>query len=371
MRDLNKFKGCLIGGAVGDALGYAVEFLPASAIFKKYGENGITEYELHHGAAEISDDTQMTLFTATGLLVGTTRGMTRGIMGDYAGYIAYSYRDWYRTQTEKYPLPEEYHYSWLVNVPELFSCRAPGNTCLSALAQGGNGTFENPLNHSKGCGGIMRVAPIGLYFCDKRRKPEEIDIIGAKAAALTHGHELGYIPAAMLVHIISRISEYGDTILDAVKDAMYTMPAIFPDAKHMDELLALVQKAIALSNENVDDLDAVRQLGEGWVAEETLAIAVYCALKYSDSFEKGIIAAVNHDGDSDSTGAVAGNILGAALGFGAVPQKYLDKLELKDVILEIAEDLHHDCQISEYGPRDNLWESKYIQMVYKKDDTAQ
>ena len=365
MRDLNKFKGCLIGGAVGDALGYAVEFLSASAIFKKYGENGITEYELHHGVAEISDDTQMTLFTATGLLVGTTRGMTRGIMGDYAEcYIAYSYRDWYRTQTEEYPLPEEYHYSWLVNVPEMFSRRAPGNTCLSALAQGGNGTLENPLNQSKGCGGVMRVAPIGLYFCDKRYRSGEIDLIGAKAAALTHGHELGYIPAAMLVHIILRISEYGDTILEAVNDAMCMMPSIFPKAKHMDELLALIQKAIALSAENVDDIGAIRQLGEGWVAEETLAIAVYCALKYSDNFEKGIIAAVNHDGDSDSTGAVAGNILGAALGFDAIPRKYLDRLELKGMILEIAEDLYHDCQITEYGPRDNLWESKYISMSY-------
>ena len=365
MRDLNKFKGCLIGGAVGDALGYAVEFLPAASIFEKYGEKGITEYELRHGDAEISDDTQMTLFTATGLLVGNTRGMTRGIMGDYAEcYIAYSYRDWYRTQTEKYPLPEEFHYSWLVNIPELFSRRAPGNTCLSALAQSGNGTLETPLNHSKGCGGIMRVAPIGLYFCDKQYEPEEIDIIGAKAAVLTHGHELGYIPAAMLVHIILRISEYGYTILDAVKDAACTMPAIFPNAKHMDELLALIQKAITLSNENMDDIDAIRQLGEGWVAEETLAIAVYCALKHSDDFEKGIIAAVNHDGDSDSTGAVTGNILGSALGFGAIPQKYIDKLELKNVIIEVAEDLHHDCQISEYGPRDKLWESKYISMSY-------
>ena len=107
MRDLNKFKGCLVGGAVGDALGYAVEFMPASSICKKYGESGISEYELHGGVAEISDDTQMTLFTATGLLTGTTREMTRGIMGDYAEcYIAHSYRDWYRTQTETYPLPK-------------------------------------------------------------------------------------------------------------------------------------------------------------------------------------------------------------------------------------------------------------------------
>ena len=364
MRDLNKFQGCLIGGAIGDALGYAVEFLPAFAIFKKYGENGIIEYELRHDIAEISDDTQMTLFTATGLLFGTTRGMTRGIMGDYADYINSSYMDWYRTQTEKYPLPEGYHYSWLVNIPEMFSRRAPGNTCLSALEQGGNGTLENPINQSKGCGGIMRVAPIGLYFCDKQHESEKIDIIGAKAAALTHGHELGYIPAAMLVHIILRISEHGDTILEAVNDSIRAIPTIFPEAEHMNELLTLIQKAIALSDENADDLDAIRQLGEGWVAEETLAIAVYCSLKYSDDFEKGIIAAVNHDGDSDSTGAVTGNILGAALGFDDIPKKYLDNLELKSTILEIAEDLHHDCQISEYGPGDDLWESKYISMSY-------
>lgn len=123
----------MLGGAAGDALGYAVEFLDDATIFSHYGEKGITEYTLRNGVAEISDDTQITLFTATGLLCATTRGMTRGIMGTYPSYINFSYKDWYRTQTERYPLPEEYHYSWLVNLPEMFSCRAPGNTCLSAI----------------------------------------------------------------------------------------------------------------------------------------------------------------------------------------------------------------------------------------------
>lgn len=367
MRDLNKFKGCLIGGAVGDALGYAVEFMPASSIFEKYGANGITEYELHNGMAEISDDTQMTLFTATGLLVGTTRGMTRGIMGDYAEcYIADSYRDWYRTQTEHYPLPEGHHYSWLVNLHEMFSRRAPGNTCLSAIARGGNGTIENPINQSKGCGGIMRVAPIGIYFADEACPEEEIDAIGARAAALTHGHELGYIPAAMLVHILQRITDHKESIYEAVQNALTAIPALYPKSKHMQELISLVKKAVDLSKTQMDDSDAIRQLGEGWVAEETLAIAVYCALKYHNDFEKGIIASVNHDGDSDSTGAVTGNILGASLGFDAIPKKFTDNLELKDVILEVAEDLCHDCKITEYGPLDNLWESKYIEMTYKR-----
>ena len=350
MHDLNRFKGCLIGGAVGDALGYPVEFMSASSIFHKYG----------NGAAEISDDTQMTLFTATGLLLGTTRGMTRGIMGPYETYIAPSYLDWYRTQTEAYPLPEGYHYSWLVNVPALFSRRAPGNTCMSALAAGGDGTMEAPLNHSRGCGGVMRAAPIGLYFGGAGYDPAQIDRIGAMSAALTHGHELGYLPAAMLAHIIARISGEGDTVAGAVNDAMAALPAVFPQAKHLERLLALVGLAADLAGSDTDDLTAIRRLGEGWVGDEALAIAVYCAVRYADDFEKGVTAAVNHDGDSDSTGSIAGNILGTSLGYDAIPPKYLERLELREVILEMAEDLYRGGA----DGQDPAWESKYVAMTY-------
>lgn len=97
MKNIDKYRGCLIGGAAGDALGYAVEFLDDAAIFSKYGENGITEYSLVNGVAEISDDTQMTLFTANALLLGTTRGMTRGIMGSYPSYISLCYKEWLAT----------------------------------------------------------------------------------------------------------------------------------------------------------------------------------------------------------------------------------------------------------------------------------
>jgi len=189
MSNPDRFRGCLIGGAAGDALGYAVEFMSADSIFNKYGPGGIKEYDLNGGMARISDDTQMTLFTATGLLLGTTRGKIRGIMGPYSGYIASSYQDWLKTQRCSYPLPEEYHYSWLADVPEMFSRRAPGGACLSALGSGKTGTIEQPINNSKGCGGVMRVAPIGLYFNDKGISLEAIDRIGAEAAAITHGHQ--------------------------------------------------------------------------------------------------------------------------------------------------------------------------------------
>lgn len=102
-----------------------------------------------------------------------------------------------------------------------------------------------------------------------------------------------------------------------------------------------MKKAVKLSEKNYSDLDAIHKLGEGWVAEETLAIAVYCALKYENNFEKAIVTSVNHNGDSDSTGAVTGNIIGAYLGMDAIPQKFLDNLEISNVISEIAEDLYN------------------------------
>ena len=370
MRNLDKFRGCLLGGAAGDALGYEVEFLSSKAILNRFGESGITEYCLHNGVAEISDDTQMTLFTATGLLLGTTRGMNRGIMGSYENYIRSSYEDWLCTQTEPFPLSDNiFHYSWLINVPQLFSRRAPGNTCLSALRSGENGSIENPINRSKGCGGVMRVAPIGLYFCDKQLTISDSDKIGAKAAAITHGHTLGWLPAAALVHIIRRLAENEkETVLHAVLDSMEALKQNYADVEHIDALLSLMQKAIDLSSSSLDDLDAIRSLGEGWVAEETLAIAIYCALKYPSDIEKALIAAVNHDGDSDSTGAVTGNILGASLGASRIPQKFIDHLELREIISEVADDLWHDCQMTEYGDdSDPAWEAKYIHIRYPNE----
>ncbi len=369
MKDKDKYRGCLIGGAVGDALGYAVEFIEDCQIFRKYGEQGITEYDLVNGVAQISDDTQMTLFTANGLLLGTTRGMTRGIMGPYPSYIGSCYKDWLKTQTADEFGFEPPEYSWLNNVPEMNHSRAPGRTCISYLMHNNLGSVVDPHNNSKGCGGVMRVAPIGLYFEGKRITQDEIDMIGAEAAALTHGHDLGYIPAAMLVHIIHILSHSDDiSVLDAVNDAKFAMLRLFGNAEHINEMITLTDKAIELANESdIDDLEAIRELGEGWVAEETLAIAIYCAIRYSDNFEKAIIAAVNHSGDSDSTGSVTGNILGAHHGMSAIPEKFIQNLELKDTILEVVDDLFNDCKISEYGNyHDEVWEAKYIYHTYPR-----
>ena len=213
----------------------------------------------------------------------------------------------------------------------------------------------------------MRVAPIGIYFGGKIGKIENVDMIAAETAAITHGHDLGYIPAAALVHIIHLVSHDKDiTMPEAVNDMIAAMEKLFADSRHIKEFTALMRKAVMLSDSEIADIDAIHMLGDGWVAEETLAIAIYCALKYPNDFKKAIVAAVNHKGDSDSTGAVTGNILGAYLGLSAIPSQYLENLELKNVILELADDLYNDCQISEYSlSEDEIWENKYLYQTYK------
>lgn len=98
------------------------------------------------------------------------------------------------------------------------------------------------------------------------------------------------------------------------------------------------------------------------------AIAVYCSLKYENDFEKAIIASVNHNGDSDSTGSVTGNILGVRLGYEAIPQKFKENLEMRDIIIEIADDLCNDCKLNEYSDyRDAVWEEKFISATHHAD----
>ncbi len=333
-----QIKGCLLAGAAGDALGYEVEFSSEESIFGRYGSSGITTPALKNGAAQISDDTQMTLFTACGLLQAAVR-CTSSDQPDYIGCIADCYRDWLLTQQSLFPLDDENIHCWLMTMEDLFNRRAPGMTCISAIGSGINGTIESPINQSKGCGGIMRIAPIPLLLY--KQPAEFVCRLAAEASALTHGHELGYIPSAALAYLIWRaLQDDACTLREAAEDMLRVIPPLFPDAYHMKVFHALMTEAIVLSELPGSDLDAIHELGEGWVAEETLAISLYCALRYYDDPERALIASVNHKGDSDSTGAVTGNLIGAFLGIDAIPAHFLEHLELNDVLLTTADDLY-------------------------------
>ena len=342
----DRIRGSLIGGAIGDALGYPVEFIYSfEGIQARYGERGITRLdtkqfwlddEQQSGKAVVSDDTQMTLFTANGLLNAKRQkiGMKYG--------ICLAYIEWYLTQIGK--RSGKYKDCWISSIPELNKRRAPGNTCMTSLSDIYRG--KDPINNSKGCGGVMRIAPIPLYaVVDERMDILDADRLAGDAAEITHQHPLGFIPAALMSHVIYRLAldenPTRDGMIEYVLEGMGKLGDLFPQHHIEDlEMMGLARVAIDLSVNDRSDLQNIDALGGGWVGDEALAIALYCAVRHFDSFEQAMIAAVNHGGDSDSTGAVTGNILGAAVGYEAIPQFYKDNLEMHDLILHMADDLY-------------------------------
>jgi ADP-ribosylglycohydrolase len=329
----SRIRGCLLAGAIGDALGAAVEFDSLETIRQRFGPEGITTYAPQYGRlGAITDDTQMTLFTAEGFIRARQRFADRGIC-HVPTVINNAYLRWLATQGDHSGFDETedaQHAGWLYEQAFLHSRRAPGTTCLSALLAGGMGTAEAPPNNSKGCGGVMRVAPIGLAALDPFP-------LAAEAAALTHGHPSGYLAAGALAELISSLMDGAD-----LAAAVATARARCATEDSAGEVVGAIDHAVTLAGaQNVSTPDAISELGEGWVAEEALSISVYCSLVASD-VRDGIVRAVNHRGDSDSTGAITGNILGALHGEEGLPADLLVDLEGRDVIEQLADDLAAD-----------------------------
>ena len=317
----DRYRGCLLGGAVGDALGAGIEFLSLSEIRRNHGQCGITGYVPAYGrTGAITDDTQMTLFTAEGLLRHYQQQSA-----DRRGPAAAIWRSYQRWLNTQYGEPAAGS-GWLSSQQFLHHGRAPGTTCLSALSAGHPGTVSRPVNNSKGCGGVMRVAPAGLAGGDPFS-------VGSQAAALTHGHPSGYLAAGALALMVSDLVR-GRELSDAAAAAISRLER----ADGGDEVTAALTAAMRAELGPLS-ADAIGMLGQGWTAEEALAIATHCALT-ADSFRSGVLHAVNHDGDSDSTGAICGNLLGTALGVPAIDGDLLAQLEGRDVIIQVADDLH-------------------------------
>jgi ADP-ribosylglycohydrolase len=325
----SRFRGCVLGGAVGDALGAPVEFMSLSRICKHFGSGGIRDYAPFHGrSGAITDDSQMTLFTAEGLIRGLLEERTTGI----ANYTAAAYQRWLLTQgeTNLFGLSGTGADSgWLYRVKGLHAQRSPGRACRAALREA-SVLGQRAINTSKGCGGVMRIAPVGLFATSS----DQAFALGCEIAALTHGHPTGYLAAGAMAVVISEMRQ-GASLPDALGAALDCLRQC-PDHH---ETTAALELAIDLARDGCDTDTAIAQLGEGWSAEEALSIAVYCALVAS-SFSAGVIMAVNHGGDSDSTGSLTGQLLGIQWGEACIPAPWRKRLELRKVIAELADDLY-------------------------------
>jgi len=361
--NFDKSIGCLIGGAIGDSLGWPIEFSDIERIRKKYGKNGILGHI--QTPAEITDDTQMTLYTAEGLMRMYIREKVEKKEPSYSVLLR-SYHRWLSRQvgysvnkhsrgTEYYKLTKKQFdiildSGFLVHNKALNKMRSPGTTCTGALCKGKKYTFDKPYNSSMGCGAVMRAAPAGILY----DSPIQSFIVGCNLAVLSHGNPIGYFSAGALASIIN-FTMKGIDLKNAISKTIQILERKYeidtiPDEErqeynniiniktrnvvnYIDRAVKLFEDGVKPTPENIE-----RHLGSGWTGGEALSIAVYSSLVYENDFEKAILLAVNHSGDSDSTGAICGNILGSIYGESGIPDK-LKNVELYKLIKLIGYDL--------------------------------
>ncbi|MFD5567734.1 ADP-ribosylglycohydrolase family protein [Streptomyces cadmiisoli] len=345
----SRVRGCILGGALGDALGYPVEFSSLYRIRRDHGPLGATGLvaDGQNVVGRVSDDTQMTLFTVEGLVRAHRRHGLDGLGEAAPPLVRDAYRDWLRTQQEHGPDPAHTGPTGgLVTEHWLYARRAPGNACLSGLAEDhvplppAELGPPGPVNPgSKGCGTVMRSAPFGLTGASA----ESAFGLAARCAQITHGHPTGYYAAGALAAIVAHLLS-GDSVEGAVLRALRLL------GRHPghEETTAALEAALDLAAQGDPTAEKVEKLGAGWVAEEALAIGVYCALarlRVADA----LLLSVNHSGDSDSTGSLCGNILGARYGDVALPHEWVAQVEKRDRIAALADDLAAECAPSDPG----------------------
>jgi ADP-ribosylglycohydrolase len=317
---LNRFKGCLLGLAIGDALGAPVEFFSLEKIKEKYGETGISEFDVWNGFNQgyYSDDTQLSLATARGCIHAHYNLMRDG--------EAHSQEFVYKS-----------YQKWLDNLKDPFKARHPGYTCMNVLQSGERGSIENPVNESTEVSGLLRTAPVGLAFPPGMAFREAADY-----AALTHGHPSAYFAAAFLAEMIAQIIEE-KSLQDAVEMSIEQLTAF---DNHQD-LLRYLDIALELFIKQKSVEECIAQLGGSISAAEVLTLGVFCTMKHLDEFSEGVKTSVNHSGISTSSGLVTGAVLGALLGDEGIPDDWIAQLENASEITEIAEDMYKVFKLGE------------------------
>ena len=296
--NIDKAKGLIYGPAIGDALGRPTEFKSLPQIKSEYGNQGITDLP---EPALYTDDTQMSIAIAEAL-INTGEQDIDSIMAA----VRDAFIKWRHS-------------------PE--NNRAPGNACLTGVAnmERGKHWSESGVDGSKGCGSAMRVASIGYLY---QNYPEKLREVAKATGVCTHRHptaDAACIGAAYLVKLA----------LDGVSpDTMIPELLSFTRgiSEEFDKAILKVEECLNWEDEE----KALDYLGEGWIGEEAVALALYCFLRYPDSYEKVVIRGANTNGDSDSIACIGGSISGAYLGIEAIPDDWIRRIEKTDYLEDLA-----------------------------------
>ncbi len=351
---LSSCRGCLLGLAVGDAMGHIVDEKTFSQICEDYGPNGLLGYDLVNGQAEGSAYTQVAAYVANGLLLGITRGKPE----QYLRFAGVSLREWARAQN--FPRDPERSYCWVAKLPQMRKKKYKDSRMLDALRAQELGSVDQPINRSNAPGSLAGAAMAGLAWDDKYLKREYVSALAARITALTHGGERAFLTGAVLAECIAALLENKEQDLYQVFDqVIHTVQCRFEiKFSQMAQVAGVLRRAMSLAKQDGNGQQDMERLNCD-SADECLSGAMYACLKSGGDFDSAMILAVNHSGRSAAVGALTGALLGTALGAEALPEFYLESLQAAPILEQLAADLAQGSPTT--GLFDDDWDHKYVQ----------
>lgn len=352
-------RGCLLGLAVGDAMGHTVDEKTWEEIQEDYGPNGLLGYDLVNETAAASAYTQVASYVSNGLLLGVTRGKPEL----YLRYINLSLREWARAQ--HFPRDPEKSWCWVAKLPQMHVRKSKDSRMLDALRMDPPGTMEKPVNRATSTGALPGAVVVGLVCNDRGIDRSLAPQLGAQTVALTHGNAETFLCGSVLAESIASILENRELPLQTCfENAIETMLRQFGDSyPQARELAQMLHQVVSFSQQPGDDPRFVMERLSCTTAAECVAGAMYACLTCPEDFDGAMILAVNHGGRSAAVASLVGAILGAKMGAEALPEFYLECLEPAPVLEELAADLALCSPTS--GLFDDDWDHKYVQGLPK------
>ena len=349
------YRGCLLGLAVGDAMGYTIDEKTWEEIQQSYGPNGLLGYDLQNEEyAQVTSHTQIAAYLCNGLLLSVSRSR-----GDHLRYSKLALKEWTRSQ-QFYRDPEK-TYCWIAKLPMFRQNHCCDTQMLKSHRKEMFGTLEELVGENSAPGAMTAAVATAMFYNPRRMEAEQVGTLTAQLIALTHGNPETILSGVVLAYALTAILQEPEQALDKqFKQAIAVMEgqfgSQFPQAESLAQYLRMIID-MALEGEQFPQagMEQMRCVD----ADQCLAGAMFATLTCPGDFDTAIITAVNHSGASAAVGAMVGAILGAKLGEGALPEFYLESLECCEPLRVLATDIV--CATPALGLFDETWDDKYTQ----------
>ena len=347
------YRGCLLGLAVGDAMGLPVDDMTWEQIQENYGPHGLLGYDMRSDYAEITSYTQVAAFICNALLLSVSRGK-----GDKKlEYVKLGLKEW--TRSQQFARDPENSYCWVAKLPAFRRRHCRDARMLDTLRLAAMG-FPEKSNKYNTPGSLTAAVSVGMFYNSQRLTPPQIGELAAQIVSLTHGDPTAFLSAAVLAYTITGILmepklPLETQFLSAISAVEHQFRSKYPETAQV----AATLKAAVRRAEAAEPMSQVMESLQCYSAMNCLAGAIYASLANQNDFDTAMITAVNHSGYSSAVGAVTGAILGARMGSSALPDFYVESLEPVTALCQLADDMRSGTPAK--GLFDDDWDHKYVQ----------